>query len=420
MQHPFVSLWEKPSRLVVGLMSGTSADGVDAALTRIAGSGLDSRVEQLGFYFQPFDDATRQEILAVCGGDFGGSREICLLGTHLGKLYAQAVRELLKKTGTERIDLIGCHGQTVWHIPEQTPYLGGTVRGTLQIGDPSYLAEEFGCPVVSDFRIRDMAAGGLGAPLVPYTEFLLYRSETEDVALQNIGGIGNVTLLPAGCTLEEVTAFDTGPGNMVMDALVSRITDGNLGYDDGGKLAASRPCDPGAAGPYAGRPLSCKEAPQDHRPGILRQGLCGCAAGLWRLSLNGCSDHGHPVHGGIHCRRAAAIRPPDAGPAGGGRRRKPESNPAALFAGGAAGVSGTDPGGPGLRQRCQGGGGLCPAGKRGALRHLQQCPCATAPATAWSWAGSTCDLIRPIPLRYGRLLLPAGGLPFRHPHRAEV
>ena len=162
MQHPFVSLWEKPSRLVVGLMSGTSADGVDAALTRITGSGLDSRVEQLGFYFQPFDDATRQKILAVCGGDFGGSREICLLGTHLGKLYAQAVRELLKKTGTERIDLIGCHGQTVWHIPEQTPYLGGTVRGTLQIGDPSYLAEEFGCPVVSDFRIRDMAAGGAG------------------------------------------------------------------------------------------------------------------------------------------------------------------------------------------------------------------------------------------------------------------
>ena len=223
MQHPFVSLWEKPSRLVVGLMSGTSADGVDAALTRITGSGLDSRVEQLGFYFQPFDDATRQEILAVCGGDFGGSREICLLGTHLGKLYAQAVRELLKKTGTERIDLIGCHGQTVWHIPEQTPYLGGTVRGTLQIGDPSYLAEEFGCPVVSDFRIRDMAAGGLGAPLVPYTEFLLYRSETEDVALQNIGGIGNVTLLPAGCTLEEVTAAAKAAH---IHSYISRLPDG--------------------------------------------------------------------------------------------------------------------------------------------------------------------------------------------------
>lgn len=239
MNHPFVTLWEKSSRLVVGLMSGTSADGVDAVLTRITGYGTQTKVEQLGFYFEPFDAQTRQKILQVCGGDFGGSREICLLGTHLGKLYARAVRELLRRTGTEKIDLIGTHGQTVYHIPEEMPYLGDTVRGTLQIGDPSYLSEEFGCPVVSDFRIRDMAAGGLGAPLVPYTEFLLYRSETENVALQNIGGIGNVTLLPAGCSLEEVTAFDTGPGNMIMDALVSRMTDGKMSYDDGGHLAAS-------------------------------------------------------------------------------------------------------------------------------------------------------------------------------------
>lgn len=239
MDHPFMELWKKPSRLVVGLMSGTSADGIDAVLTRITGSGLSTKVEQLGFYFLPFDSATRQAILELCGGDRGGTREICLLGTHLGKLCAQAVRELLKATGTERVDLIGSHGQTVYHIPEETEYLNTAIRGTLQIGDPSYLAEEFGCPVVSDFRIRDMAAGGLGAPLVPYTEFLLYRSETEDVALQNIGGIGNVTLLPAGCTLSEVTAFDTGPGNMVMDALAAKITDGRMRYDDGGKLAAS-------------------------------------------------------------------------------------------------------------------------------------------------------------------------------------
>ena len=234
-----MELWNQDSRLVVGLMSGTSADGVDAVLTRITGSGTDTKVEQLGFYFEPFDAATRQAILDMCTGEQGGSREVCLLGTHLGKLYARAVRELLKQTNTERIDLIGTHGQTVYHIPEDTPYLGGTIRGTLQIGDPSYLAEEFGCPVVSDFRIRDMAAGGLGAPLVPYTEFLLYRSETEDVALQNIGGIGNVTLLPAGCSLDQVTAFDTGPGNMVMDALVEKITDGKLSYDDGGRLASS-------------------------------------------------------------------------------------------------------------------------------------------------------------------------------------
>lgn len=239
MDHPLMDLWKKPSRLVAGLMSGTSADGIDAVLTRITGNGLSTKVEQLGFCFLPFDGPTRQAILSICGGESGGTKEICLLGTHLGRLYAQAVRELLKTTGIETIDLIGCHGQTVYHIPEETEYLNTTVRGTLQIGDPSYLAEEFGCPVVSDFRIRDMAAGGLGAPLVPYTEFLLYRSETEDVALQNIGGIGNITLLPAGCALSEVTAFDTGPGNMVMDALVTKITDGRLCYDDGGVLAAS-------------------------------------------------------------------------------------------------------------------------------------------------------------------------------------
>ena len=239
MNHPFTELWSKPSRLVVGLMSGTSADGIDAVLTRITGYGTSTRVEQLGFYFLPFDEATRNRILAVAGGDFGGTKEICLLSTHLGILYAEAVGRLLEQCGVDHVDLIGNHGQTVWHIPEGEPYLGTTIRGTLQIGDPSYLAERFSCPVVSDFRVRDMAAGGLGAPLVPYTEFLLYRSDTEDVALQNIGGIGNVTLLPAGCELSEVTAFDTGPGNMVMDALVMRITDGKQGYDDGGRLAAS-------------------------------------------------------------------------------------------------------------------------------------------------------------------------------------
>lgn len=237
-EHPFLRLWEKPSRLVVGLMSGTSADGVDAVLTEIRGFGTETQVRQLGFWFEPFDRETRERILEICKGDVGGSRELCLMSTHLGKLYADAVRKLLEKTGVSRVDLIGTHGQTVFHIPEEVSYLRADLRGTLQIGDPSYLNEEFECPVVSDFRIRDMAAGGLGAPLVPYTEFLLYRSATEDVALQNIGGIGNLTLLPAGCSLEQVTAFDTGPGNMIMDAIVSRMTKGRQSYDDGGRLAA--------------------------------------------------------------------------------------------------------------------------------------------------------------------------------------
>ena len=239
MDHPFLTLWDKSSRLVAGIMSGTSADGIDAALTRITGFGPATKVEQLGFFFQPFDTATRRAILDLCSGDSGGTREVCLLSTHLGRLYADAVGKLLEQTGVGSVDLIGCHGQTVYHIPAETPYLNTTIRGTLQIGDPSYLAEQFHCPVVSDFRIRDMAAGGLGAPLVPYTEYLLYRSETEDVALQNIGGIGNITLLPAGCSLDQVTAFDTGPGNMVMEALAARITGGHMAYDDGGRLAAS-------------------------------------------------------------------------------------------------------------------------------------------------------------------------------------
>ncbi len=262
MEHPFVRLWEKPSRLVVGLMSGTSADGVDAALTRITGSGLNTEAQQLGFYFLPFDMPTRQRILAVCGGSEGGSREVCLLGVHLGRLYARAVRELLRRTGTPKIDLIGCHGQTVYHIPEAVDYLGSPTRGTLQIGDPSYLAEEFHCPVVSDFRIRDMAAGGLGAPLVPYTEFLLYRSESECVALQNIGGIGNVTLLPPNCSLEDVTAFDTGPGNMVMDALANLATGGVQTYDDGGTLAASGRVVPELLEWMLGDPYLAKKPPK--------------------------------------------------------------------------------------------------------------------------------------------------------------
>ncbi|MDE7261430.1 MAG: anhydro-N-acetylmuramic acid kinase, partial [Oscillospiraceae bacterium] len=129
-------------------------------------------------------------------------------------------------------------GQTIWHIPQPEEYLGRSLTGTLQIGEDAIIAEAMGCPVVGDFRVRDMAAGGQGAPLVPYTEFLLYREEERTVALQNIGGIANVTVLPAGCRLEDVAAFDTGPGNMVMDALVRRMTDGRLAYDEGGRLAA--------------------------------------------------------------------------------------------------------------------------------------------------------------------------------------
>ena len=221
-------------------MSGTSADGIDAALTRISGYGTATKAELASFLFTPFPPAVREAVLAVAGGRKTCAADFCRLKTLLGGLYAEACLALCRQAGipTSQVDLVGSHGQTVWHIPQPEDYLGRTIAGTLQIGEDSVIAEAMGCPVVGDFRVRDMAAGGQGAPLVPYTEFLLYREEERTVALQNIGGIGNVTVLPAGCALEDVTAFDTGPGNMVMDALVQRLTDGRLTYDKGARLAA--------------------------------------------------------------------------------------------------------------------------------------------------------------------------------------
>ena len=230
----------KQSKLIIGLMSGTSADGIDAALVRIDGHAMDTKVEQIGFVMLPFAPAVRERILALAHGETGGSHELCLMSFLLGKLSVEACEAVCVQAGVrkEKIDLIGSHGQTLWHIPRAEAYLGHFLTATYQIGEASVLNEAFGCPVVSDFRTRDIAAGGQGAPLVPYTEYLLYRSETETIALQNIGGIGNITILPRGGALTDTYAFDTGPGNMVMDAIVSHITDGAKTFDDGGAMAA--------------------------------------------------------------------------------------------------------------------------------------------------------------------------------------
>lgn len=240
MVHPILTLINKPSRLVIGFMSGTSADGIDAVLAEIHGHGTAARVKQRDFVFMPFEPEVRAEILRLAGGGAAAAADFCRMNFLLGELYCDAGRELCRHAGvrTEDIDLIGNHGQTFWHIPLEEKYLGHKLHGTLQLGEDAMLAEAFSCPVVGDFRVRDMAAGGLGAPLVPYTEFLLYRSETKCVALQNIGGIGNISFLPAGCGLNDILAFDTGPGNMVMDAVTARMTDGTATYDAGGALAA--------------------------------------------------------------------------------------------------------------------------------------------------------------------------------------
>jgi len=236
-----LKLLEKPSLLVIGLMSGTSADGMDAVLTRIEGFGPRTRVTQLAFISLPYPARVREAILRLAGGDSGGSHELSLFHFLLGQLSLEACQAVCRAAGvaTQDVDLVGSHGQTLYHAPVAESYLGYDVRATLQLGEPSVICEGMGCPVVSDFRVRDMAAGGLGAPLVPYTEYLLYHSGTQTIGLQNIGGIGNLTVLPAGGSLEDTYAFDTGPGNMVMDQLAERITHGALHFDEGGRLAAT-------------------------------------------------------------------------------------------------------------------------------------------------------------------------------------
>ena len=231
---------EKKRKLVIGLMGGTSADGVDAALVQIDGYGSETKVKQMGYVSIPFEDAVRERILQIAQGDFGGSRELARMNVLLGQLYMEACTRLCRVAGIpfEKVDLIGSHGQTVYHQPQKERYLGREVATTYQLGDVSILCEEIGAPVVSDFRVRDMAAGGQGAPLVPYTEYLLYRKKDEDVALQNIGGMGNVTFLPGGGQMSQLIAFDTGPGNVLIDAVVAKISDGKVRYDDGGRMAA--------------------------------------------------------------------------------------------------------------------------------------------------------------------------------------
>ena len=235
------TLWDKPTFLAIGLMSGTSADGMDAALVEIDGWGLSTKVRQHGFVSLPYSPELREAILRLAGGESGGTHEACLFHFLMGKLSLDACLEVCRQAGVEpeAVDFVGSHGQTLYHAPDMEDYLGFAVRGTLQLGEPSVICEGMGCPVVSDFRVRDLAAGGSGAPLVPYTEYLLYRAPAATVGLQNVGGIGNLTVLPRGGGLADTYAFDTGPGNMVMDALAYRMTGGRLRWDEGGTLAAS-------------------------------------------------------------------------------------------------------------------------------------------------------------------------------------
>ena len=222
-----------PVRRVVGLMSGTSVDGVDAALVEISGTGLNLKLESiLATLALPYSAEERSRIHALFDGTVA---DICEMNVVLAERFAGAALAVIREAGIEPSDVhaIGSHGQTIYHIPPG----GDRTPSTLQIGDPSFIAERTGIVTVADFRPRDMAAGGEGAPLVPYVDWALCRRERESIALQNIGGIANLTVVTPDLT--DVRAFDTGPGNMIIDAATMLATDGERSFDEGGELARS-------------------------------------------------------------------------------------------------------------------------------------------------------------------------------------
>lgn len=246
VQH-LLRILEKPRRLIVGLMSGTSADGVDAALVEVEGAGAGTRARLVAFTCLPYPSALKAEVLALCDAATGRVDQVCRMNALLGEWFAAAARRVVEEAGLRMtdVDLIGSHGQTVHHLPDPVEMHGYAVRATLQVGDPCVIAERTGVVTVGDFRVRDVAAGGQGAPLVPLVDYLLYRSETSGRAMLNVGGIANATILPAGCGPEGVYAFDFGPGNMVIDRLMDRITGGRMAYDRGGETARAGRVDPG-------------------------------------------------------------------------------------------------------------------------------------------------------------------------------
>jgi anhydro-N-acetylmuramic acid kinase len=221
---------------VAGIMSGTSADGIDVALVRIAPGAHGPKIKLLAHHAVPFGKQLRAAVLASMDAKSISTAELARLNWHLGIAYTAALlKTLLKYPG--KIDLIGCHGQTIYHQATPALHAGKRFACTWQVGEMATLAAEIGVPVISNFRPADMVAGGQGAPLVSLLDFVMFRHRTRGRVLQNLGGIGNLTAIPPDASLTDIIAFDTGPANMVVDALTSKLFDKT--YDRGGAIAAS-------------------------------------------------------------------------------------------------------------------------------------------------------------------------------------
>jgi anhydro-N-acetylmuramic acid kinase len=232
-----------PSMIVAGVMSGTSADGINVALVRCGntagsehGKGKLPQVKLLGHAEYRYPAKVRAAVLSAMNASRANVADLSRLNFLLGELYADAVLKTERRFRV-KAGLVGCHGQTLYHQGEAQMFLGRRVPATWQTGEGSVIAARVGIPVVTDFRPADMAAGGKGAPLVPYLDFLLFRNAKIGRIVQNIGGIANLTAIPAGANAERVFAFDTGPGNMVMDAVMESLL--HKAFDRDGRIAAS-------------------------------------------------------------------------------------------------------------------------------------------------------------------------------------
>jgi len=234
MSFDLKALIEKKYKLVVGLISGTSKDGIDAALVKLRGNGLNTDIELVKFICVEYENDIRVKLNKLI--EEYSVQDVSDLNFLIGDEFAKAVLEVINQAGLSPsdVDLIGSHGQTVFHNPPS--YMNGT-PSTLQIGELDVIAEKTGITTVGDFRTRDIAAGGEAAPLVPYLDYLLFRKPGQVSIAQNIGGIANATVVTEN--IDDLIAFDSGPGNMLMDRIIQLATNGKEKYDKGGQLASA-------------------------------------------------------------------------------------------------------------------------------------------------------------------------------------
>jgi len=235
--HKTLNSLQQNKRTVLGLMSGTSCDGLDVALLEIQGSGLQTRFRLLAGKNYSYEPQRRQALLKFLSLTENNARILSQLNFYLARIWAEIIALFLKehKLSAQDVDVIGSHGQTIWHQPQAEYFIDRPLRSTLQLGDPSVLAQLTGIPVIGDFRVADMALGGQGAPLIPYFDWLFFSAFKENILAVNIGGISNVTFVAADGAFDKVQAFDCGPGNMLLDQVTQHFF--NVAYDAQGRLA---------------------------------------------------------------------------------------------------------------------------------------------------------------------------------------